>query len=167
MDEGEKGSRKTGAVGWKVPEFEPKLTKLTKPEPETEILRFLCDLLFKLRTFSRAGSDDSRERWARTGSVGWDVPEFEPKLTKPGPGTFVGPNTLLCGKGRPFASIYKSHIRLLYGIDAFPVEVEVNEGYGDTIIVMWSTINQVKFLGNLPLSGRQSPHERHYPHSDH
>jgi hypothetical protein len=55
-------------------------------------------------------SDDSRARWGRTDFFGLEVPAFEQKLTKPEPGTFVGPNTLRRGKGRHFASKYKPHI---------------------------------------------------------
>jgi hypothetical protein len=34
------------------------------------------------------------------------------------------------------------------GIDAYPVEVEVNEGYGDTIIVMIATNSPQILMGN-------------------
>lgn len=34
------------------------------------------------------------------------------------------------------------------GIDAYPVEVEVNEGYGDTIIVVMATNTPENFMGN-------------------
>jgi hypothetical protein len=34
------------------------------------------------------------------------------------------------------------------GIDAYPVEVEVNEGYGDTVIVMIATHSPQILMGN-------------------